>query len=99
MLRWWTIPRATGIGVSAGLAALVLWPLYAAYQERVLWAFVATLAIAATCGISILLITGADMLLRQRGESVRPVRAFDLVVGTALTVPSLLQLALLSEHF
>ena len=33
MLRRWTIQRATGIGVSAGLIALILWPLYAAWQE------------------------------------------------------------------
>ena len=32
MLRWWPIGRATGVGISAGLASLVLWPLYAAYQ-------------------------------------------------------------------
>lgn len=99
MLRWWTIGRATGVGISAGLVSLVLWPLYAAYQERVLWPFAAALAIAALSGASILLITAADMLLRRRGESLRPVRAFDLAVGTALTVPSLLQLGLLAEHF
>ena len=99
MLRWWTIGRATGIGISAGLAALVLWPLYAAYQERVLWPFAAALAVAAVSGASILLITAADMALRSRGQSLRPVRAFDLAVGTALTVPTLLQLAALSEHF
>jgi drug/metabolite transporter (DMT)-like permease len=92
MLSAWTISRATGVGVTAGVAALILWPVYAAYQERVLWAFIATLAVAAFCGISILAITAADMLLRQRGERLRPVRAFDLVIGLALAVPSLIQL-------
>jgi hypothetical protein len=99
MLGWWTIGRATGVGISAGLVSLVLWPLYAAYQERVLWPFAAALVIAALSGASILLITAADMLLRRRGQSLRPVRAFDLAVGTALTVPSLIQLGLLAEHF
>ena len=99
MLRWWTIGRATGVGISAGLAALVLWPLYAAYQERVLWPFAAALALAAVSGLSILLITAADMLLRRRGESVRPVRAFDLAVGALLSVPSLMQLFALSDQF
>jgi drug/metabolite transporter (DMT)-like permease len=92
MLSAWTISRATGVGVTAGVAALILWPVYAAYQERVLWAFIATLAVAAFCGVSILAITAADMLLRQRGERLRPVRAFDLVIGLALAVPSLIQL-------
>ena len=92
MLRWWTIGRATGLGVSAGLAALVLWPLYAALQERVLWAFLAALAIAALCGLSILLITLLDAALKPRGRSLRPIRAFDVVVGLLLAVPSLIQL-------
>jgi drug/metabolite transporter (DMT)-like permease len=92
MLKAWNLRRATGIGVTAGLAALILWPIYAAYQDKVLWPFLAVLAIAAFCGISILLITGADMLLRRRGSSMRPVRAFDIVLGIALAVPSLIQL-------
>ena len=92
MLRWWTIGRATGLGVSAGLAALVLWPLYAALQERVLWAFLAALAVAAICGVSILLITLLDAALKPRGRSLRPIRAFDVVVGLLLAVPSLIQL-------
>jgi drug/metabolite transporter (DMT)-like permease len=97
MLRWWTIGRATGVGVSAGLAALVLWPLYAAYQERVLWAFLAALAVAAICGVSILAISAADAVLKPRGRNLRPIRAFDIAVGLLLAGPSLLQLeALLS---
>jgi hypothetical protein len=97
MLRWWTIARATGIGVSAGLMALMLWPLYAAWQERVLWAFIAALGVAAFCGVSILLITAADALFNRRARSMRPIRAFDLAVGLLLAVPCLVQLeALLS---
>lgn len=97
MLRWWTIGRAMGIGVVAGLIALVLWPVYAAWQERVFWAFIACLAVAAVCGISILVMTVVDMLLRRRSRSVRPIRAFDVAVGLLLAGPSLVQIdALLS---
>ena len=98
MLAWWTIGRATGVGLTAGLVCLILWPLYASYQERILWPFAAALALAALSGMSILVITAADMIFRRRGESLRPVRAFDIAVGTALTVPSLVELAALAEH-
>jgi hypothetical protein len=92
------VSRATGIGVSAGLAALLLWPLYAAYQERVIWLFVLALSVSAVCGLSILLITGLDLLLRRRSQSLRPVRTFDMVVGTILALPSLIQLEALKDQ-
>ena len=92
MLRWWTIGRATGVGVSAGLAALILWPIYAAWQERVLWVFLACLAVAAMCGVSILLITFVDILFRRRARSLRTIRAFDVAVGLLLAGPSLVQI-------
>ena len=92
MLKNWTIGRATGLGITAGLAALVLWPIYAAYQERVLSLFIAALGVAAFCGISILLISLGDMFLHRRGDRLRPVRAFDIIVGLVLAIPSLLQL-------
>jgi drug/metabolite transporter (DMT)-like permease len=92
VLKLWTIRRATGIGVVAGLLSLVLWPLYAAYQETMFWPFVAALTVTAFCGLSILAITGVDMLLHRRGESVRPIRAFDIVVGLALAASSLIQI-------
>lgn len=91
-LKAWTIGRATGLGVAAGLIALVLWPLYASWQEPLLVPFIAALAIAAFCGLSILVITAFDMLRRQRGEALRPVRTFDLMLGTALAVPSMIEL-------
>lgn len=92
MLRWWTIGRATGVGIVAGLTAVILWPLYAVYQERVLWAFLAALGVAALCGLSILLITAIDAVLKPRGRSLRPIRAFDVAVGLLLAGPSLIQL-------
>jgi drug/metabolite transporter (DMT)-like permease len=88
----WTIKRATGLGVTAGLAALVLWPAYAAWQEPVLPLFIAALLIAAFCGLSILWITANDMSRNRRGGRIVPFRTFDLAVGIVLAVPSLLQL-------
>lgn len=92
MLKWWTIGRATGIGTAAGLLALLLWPLYASFQDAVLLPFVVCLAVAAFCGLSILAITAGDILTHSRGESLRPVRAFDIILGVLLSVPTLIQL-------
>ena len=61
-----------------------------------MWPFAASLAVAAFCGLSILSITILDMIVHKRGESLRPVRAFDIAIGTALAVPSLIQLSALS---
>jgi drug/metabolite transporter (DMT)-like permease len=99
MLGWWTIGRATGVGVVAGVAALVLWPLYAAYQDRVLPLFIVALALAALCGLSILWITAVDLVThRRRGERLRAVRIFDIVLALLLALPSLVQLrALIAE--
>jgi drug/metabolite transporter (DMT)-like permease len=93
VLSGWTIGRATGVGISAGLAAVLLWPLYAVYQDAVLAPFLLMLCLAALCGLSILWITLLDLLThRRRGSRLRPVRAFDLAVALLLAVPSLLQL-------
>ena len=92
VLRWLTISRATGIGITAGLAALLLWPLYAAWQEPVLPAFAAALLVAAACGAAILWITAVDLLTQRRGARLRPVRAFDVAVGLLLLLPSFIQL-------
>ena len=92
MFGWWTIGRATGVGITAGLAALVLWPIYTSYQQPVFWPYLISLAVAAMCGVSILLITLIDAVLKRRGRSVRPIRAFDLAVGLLLAAPSLIQI-------
>ena len=62
------------------------------------WPFAAALAVAAFCGLSVLLITMVDMFFHKRGESLRPVRAFDIAIGIALAVPSLVQLSALSDQ-
>ncbi|HWH21915.1 MAG TPA: hypothetical protein VNT25_01300 [Allosphingosinicella sp.] len=92
MLNAWTIGRATGFGVTAGLAAIILWPVYAAWQEPWLWPFVLALAVAALCGVSILLITLKDIYTRSRGTLMHRIRIFDIVLGLLLAIPSILQL-------
>lgn len=91
-LDFWDIRRATGVGVIAGIAALILWPLYAAYQDAVLWAFLIALAVTAFCGLSVLIITLKDMYSRTRGKLMQRIRVFDVVLGLLLAVPSLIQL-------
>ena len=62
MLGFWTIPRASGIGVVAGLASILLWQAYVAWQEPVRPAYLAALAVTVLCGVTILLLTAADLL-------------------------------------
>lgn len=78
------ISRLTGTGVAAALLALLLWPAAASY-DAVLWPFLALVGIAGLAGAAVLLLTGADLLLRpQRGGEVSPIRVFDVLSGAAL---------------
>lgn len=96
MLGFWTIPRASGIGVVAGLASILLWQAYVAWHEPVRGFYLAALAITALCGVTILLLTAADVLFhRRRGRRIRPVRAFDVVLGLLLALPALSAIATL----
>ena len=97
MLGWWTIGRATGTGVTAGLAALILWPLHASWPDPLRWPFIAMLAATAFCGASILLLTLKDIYRRSRGTIMHRIRIFDISLGLLLLVPSLLQLNSLLE--
>jgi hypothetical protein len=92
MLGWWTLGRASGVGASAGLLALVLWPFSSDGDGALLWPFAAAAALAGLCGASILLITALDILTHRRGHRMRPVRGFDLVLGVVLLALSLAQL-------
>jgi hypothetical protein len=92
MLGWWTLGRASGIGVSAGLVALILWPFWGDSDGVLLWPFAASAALAAVCGASILLITLFDIVTHRRGRRMRPVRGFDIVLGLGLIGLSLAQL-------
>jgi hypothetical protein len=93
MLAWWTIGRASGIGASAGLAALFLWLLYRYYGEPFMWPLFATAGLAGLCGLSVLTITAGDLLFhRRRGERLRPLRVFDVALGAGLVALSLVEL-------
>jgi hypothetical protein len=88
--RRWTIQRATGIGVVAGFAALVLRLFYPGWPGAVGPFFLAACAVAAFCGLSILWITAVDRLrYGRRGERLVPLRTFDIALALFLTVPSL----------
>jgi hypothetical protein len=88
----WTLPRAIRLGLLASLAAVLLWPAHAVSPERVRPAFVAALTLVALCGVSILLMSLIDLLTVARDRRILPARVFDLLLGLALTIPSLLAL-------
>jgi hypothetical protein len=93
LLKSWTLQKAAGAGIVSGCAALILWPLYAAFQERVLPPFLLILAITAFCGISVLAITIIDIAAhRRRGDRLLPIRALDVILGLALAVPCIAEL-------
>jgi len=94
MLGWWTLGRAGGLGATAGLLALILWPFFSGHEAELVWPLGLLAALAGLCGASILLITAFDMIFhRRRGRRIRPVRAFDIVLGVVLVGLSLLQLS------
>ena len=91
-MRRWTLGSAVGVGATAGLLALLLWPFFAS-ADIVYWAFVALACFAGLCGAWIVLATMLDLTFhRPRGERLRPLRAFDLVLGGGLFVLALLEL-------
>jgi len=93
LLKAWTITQAMRVGLLAGLVALILWPAYAIFQNPLRLPFAASLATLAFCGLSILVITVADLLFhRPRGKRLRPIRVFDIVLGLLMTVPGLMTL-------
>lgn len=77
----------------AGLAAFVLWPIFASFPQALFYPFVVALSLAGFCGLSILVLTVVDFRNNRRGRQVRPIRAFDVVFGLALAAPSLLELS------
>lgn len=99
-MGWWTLRRASGTGFTAGLIGLALWPFYRAYG----WPFDIALLLAAgvtgLCGVSILAITGLDLFLHpRRGERLRPLRIFDLVLAVGLIGLAFVQLGDLQDGY
>lgn len=85
--------HATRAGLSAALAALLLWPAYSIVQGWWLrWPFVATLLIAAASGAAILILVLLDLIAVRRSRQILPARLFDLALGTLLLVPAALAL-------
>jgi hypothetical protein len=93
-LGGWTIPRATGVGVTSGVAAILVAGLFDLYEDGLFYPYLALLALTALCGASILWITVFDMRARGTSGRMRPIRGFDVAVGLALLVPSLYALSL-----
>ncbi len=93
----WTVQRATGLGLVAGVAAIVGRIAYPAWPVALHWPLVALCGIAAFCGLSILWITAVDRYRRgrRRGARLAPLRAFDIAVGLLLALPSLWMIEIL----
>ena len=89
MRRSWTL---VGLGVTAELLALALWAFVGPF-EALFWPFVLLSILAALAGAWIVLATMLDLTFhRPRGQRLRPVRGFDLVLGSGLFILALLQL-------
>lgn len=87
------LSRLSGLGATAGLVALILWPLQSGWRDSLFWPLLGAAAAAGLCGLAVLLLTAADILFhRRRGERIRPVRAFDIALAAALVALALLQL-------
>ena len=97
-LKRWTIQRATGIGVVAGLAALLLAAAIRAWPDGIFYPYAALLVMTAFCGVSILFITATDMRSRGTSGRMRPIRGFDLAIGLALLLPALYGLWLIGPE-
>jgi len=85
-----TVPRATVLGIGAGLAALLLWIGYAGARRAFVIPYVAALLLTALCGAYILLATCYDSYRNpRRGSRIRPIRGFDIAVGLLLAAPAI----------
>ena len=89
MRRSWTL---VGISVTAELVALAAWAFVGPY-EALFWPFVLLSILAGIGGAWLVVATMLDLTFhRPRGERLRPVRGFDLVLGSGLFILALLQL-------
>jgi len=93
-LGWWTIQRASGVGVVSGLAAILIAGLFSTAPDGLLYPYALLLALTALCGASVLWITASDMRTRGTSGRMRPIRGFDAALGLALLLPSLYALSL-----
>ncbi|CAN5322920.1 hypothetical protein BH09PSE3_BH09PSE3_25120 [soil metagenome] len=102
LISAWTIKRATGSGIVAAGAALLLLAIYtivegASFEKLAFVPLGVALAATAFCGLSILVMTLIDVRNHRRGQRVRAVRTFDVAFGLLLAVPSIFELRSLVE--
>ena len=99
MLTWWTIRRATGIGVTTAFVALLFWPLHDRWTYLI-WVQLLLAGIAGFCGASIIFITLSDLRLhRRRNPRLRPLRVFDFAVAALLIALATIQIDSLWGEF
>jgi hypothetical protein len=92
-MAWWTLRRASGAGFTAALIGLAIWPFYRAYGAPLDVGLLLAAGVAGLCGVSILAITGLDLFLHpRRGERLRPLRIFDLILAAGLIGLAFVQL-------
>ncbi|HEU0135159.1 MAG TPA: hypothetical protein VFR28_10075 [Allosphingosinicella sp.] len=90
MRRSWTL--LMGIGATAEVIALALWP-FARNSSALFWPFVLLSCVAALAGAWLVVATMLDLTFHPpRGERLRPLRGFDLVLGAGMFVLALLQI-------
>ena len=87
-LKWWTLQRAAGVGIVAGLAALLLAAAIRTWPEGLFYPYDGLMALTAFCGASLLWITVFDMRTRGTSGRMRPIRGFDVALGLALLIPA-----------
>ncbi|MDB5670030.1 MAG: hypothetical protein JWO25_989 [Alphaproteobacteria bacterium] len=93
MRHLWTLKRASGVGVVAGLVALALWPFLGVFGPILLRLFFLAAALSGLCGFSVLAMTIHDIATNpRRGTRVRPLRSFDIAIGVSLLVLSWFEL-------
>ena len=95
LARRWTIQRASGMGIVAGVAAILVTGLLGTSNDVLLYGYAVLLGVTAWCGASILWITAFDMRARGTSGRMRPIRGFDAALGLALLVPSLYAMSLI----
>ncbi len=95
LLGAWTIQRASGTGIVAGIAALLVVSLLDTAADRLLYPYALLLVLTAWCGASIFWITIFDMRRRGTSGRMRPIRTIDIAVALALLLPALYALALI----
>lgn len=85
--------RTTGLGLVAGLVALLLWPAFSIWPTMLRAPFTIALALACASGVVLLALGGLDLISIRRDRRVLPARLFDLALGLALALPSATLLA------